>query len=197
MVLLSAKEIELYSEDFEIPNFKLKNIDDNFVSKDDLIFQKSGILVCFICNHCPYVKAIIKDIVDDAKFLHDNYNIQTVCINPNVANDKYEDDSFEKMKLFANQNKFVFPYLSDEDQSVAKKFNAVCTPDLFLFLNNTAKQKFLLKYKGRLNNFIYKANGPQTSEFFEDKKSELVSYVTHVFSKPNPSMGCSIKWIDN
>lgn len=207
MVLLNSHNIDSYEISFELPEFCLKNIDEKFISKNDINFEH-GVLVAFICNHCPYVKAIIKDLVHDSKILLEKYKIGTICINPNDSmNPKYSEDSFEKMKEFAKSHEFHFPYLVDETQEVAKKFDAVCTPDLFLFIKDQKSGKYFLNYKGRLNNFVYKFEGPQTSENFKEKKPELLEYVEMFFQNqsnssceiphtPIQSMGCSIKWRD-
>jgi peroxiredoxin len=193
MVLLKSNQI--YSKQaFELPEFNLKNIDEKIISSNELALE-NGILVAFICNHCPYVKAIIKDLVHDSKILIEKFNIGACFINSNdSSNPKYEEDSFENMKKFAENHSFNIPYLFDETQNIAKKFDAVCTPDLFLFIKEKGSQKYILNYKGRLNNFVYTANGLQTSENFEDKNPEMLNYVKNLFQEQNPSMGCSIKW---
>ena len=97
----------------------------------------------FICNHCPYVKAIIKDLVHDVKFL-ESLGIKSVGIMSNDVKN-YPDDSFENMISFSKLNNFSFPYIIDETQSVAKKYNAVCTPDFFGYNKNLE-----LQYRGRI-----------------------------------------------
>jgi peroxiredoxin len=194
MVLLEANNLKFYKNSFELPEFNLKNVNEKILSEKDVLGE-NGLLVCFICNHCPYVKAIIGDLVDNSLILMQDYQIQVVCINSNDSeNPKYAEDSFEKMKEFSFANNFPFPYLHDENQDIAKKFDAVCTPDFFLFLKNHENQRFFLNYKGRLNNFVYKFDGPETSKNFHGKKHELLDYVQNLFKKPFPSMGCSIKW---
>lgn len=194
MILLQSKNIGFYKHPFELPSFNLKNIDEKMISEKDAILE-NGLLVCFICNHCPYVIAIIKDLVENAKILMNELKIGVVGINSNDSiNPKYAEDSFEKMKEFSRLNQFSFPYVIDETQEIAKKFSAVCTPDFFLFLKDKNSGKLTLNYKGRLNNFSYVPGGPETSEGFEEKKHELLEYVQAVLKKPFPSMGCSIKW---
>lgn len=190
MVLLQANTLNHYSN-FILPEFKLKNIDSKIIASGDLVGQQ-GILVAFICNHCPYVKAIIKDLVKDSVVLQEKFGITTVAINPNdfIA---YPEDSFENMGHFASQNNMHFPYLIDETQEIAKLFNAVCTPDFFLFIKNS-NQEYALQYKGRLNNFVYTKNSDSTSENFCPKIPELLNYVECFLAKPMPSIGCSIKW---
>jgi len=106
--------------------------------------DENGLLVAFICNHCPYVKSIIGRIVREANDLKP-HGIGFVAISSNDV-DAYPQDSFENMKLFAEENGFPFPYLYDEDQSVAKSYDAVCTPDFFGFNRNME-----LQYRGRLD----------------------------------------------
>ena len=107
-------------------DFNLKSTENKQISLND-VKGKNGTLVMFICNHCPYVKAIIKDLVDDVKFL-ENLGIKSVGIMSNDVKN-YPDDSFENMISFSKLNNFPFPYLIDETQRVAKSYGAVCTPD--------------------------------------------------------------------
>ncbi len=145
-----------------------------------------GLVVVFICNHCPYVKAIIDRIVRDANDLA-GHGVGFVAICSNDADD-YPADSFPNMKLFAESNNFSFPYLLDEDQSVAKAYNAVCTPDFFGFNN-----KLELQYRGRLDASRAQAGSP-------DLPRDLFNAMKQVAETGNgpkeqiASMGCSIKW---
>ena len=109
-------------------DFNLKNIDEHNYDLKSLMGEK-GTLIMFICNHCPYVKVIAKEISETAKILK-NYNINSIAIMSNDTKN-YPEDSFENMKTFAKKNKFNFPYLIDETQNIAKKYGAVCTPDFF------------------------------------------------------------------
>ena len=109
-------------------NFNLLSIENKKMTLDD-IKGKNGTLIMFICNHCPYVKAVIKDIVEDVKYL-DTLNIKSTAIMSNDVKN-YPEDSFENMISFSNLHAFSFPYLIDETQEVAKKYGAVCTPDFF------------------------------------------------------------------
>jgi hypothetical protein len=112
----------------------------------------------------------------------------------------YKNELFEycDINIFAytinKEKKYPFVYVYDETQEIAKKFNAVCTPDLFLFLKDHESEKFILNYKGRLNNFSYIPGGPETSDDFGGKKHELLEYTKMILKKPITSMGCSIKW---
>ena len=118
-------------------DFNLKSIESKQISLNDVKGEK-GTLVMFISNHCPYVKAIIKDLVGDVKFL-ENLGIKSVGIMSNDVKN-YPDDSFENMISFSKSNDFSFPYLIDETQEVAKKYGAVCTPDFFGYNKNLELQ---------------------------------------------------------
>jgi len=148
----------------------------------------NGLVVAFICNHCPYVKAVIDRIVSDAETLKE-MGIGFVAINSNDA-DAYPDDSFDKMKLFAEMHGFPFPYLHDEDQSVAKAWDAVCTPDFFGFNSDMG-----LQYRGRLD-------ASRKDAAPDDVRRDLVEAMKQVSETGKgpeeqvASMGCSIKWKD-
>ena len=108
-------------------NFELLSIENKNITLDD-IKGENGTLIMFICNHCPYVKAIVKDLVEDTNFLND-LGVKSVSIMSNDVKN-YPDDSFENMIIFAKENNFnTVNYLIDETQEIAKKYNAVCTPD--------------------------------------------------------------------
>ena len=165
--------------------FKLKGVDEKMYDFDDIKGSK-GTLVMFICNHCPYVIAVLDRIVRDANELS-KYGVGVVAICSNDSK-TYPDDSYENMTIFSKKNSFSFPYLHDEDQSVAKAYDAVCTPDFFGY-NADAK----LQYRGRLD-ASRKEAGPV------DLKRDLFDAMVQV-SKTGigpidqvPSMGCSIKW---
>ena len=108
--------------------FKLKGTDGTIHKLEDHL-GKNGLLIMFICNHCPYVKAVIEDIVDDCKNL-DKEGLKSIAIMSNDTNN-YPEDSFENMISFSKKYGFAFPYLIDETQEIAKKYAAVCTPDFF------------------------------------------------------------------
>ncbi len=123
-------------------SFKLKGIDNNIYQLEDCT-GKNGTLVMFICNHCPYVKAVIKEIVHDANSLKD-LGVNTVAVMSNDTKN-YPEDSFDNMQKFYKKNNFQFPYLFDETQKIAKEYGAVCTPDFFGYNN-----KLELQYRGRI-----------------------------------------------
>ena len=169
-------------------NFKLKSTENKLISLTDINGSK-GTLIMFICNHCPYVKAIIKDLVDDCNQLK-KIGINAVAISANDPKN-YPEDSFENMINFANKNSFSFPYLYDETQEIAKIYGAVCTPDFFGY-----NQDLKLQYRGRimeLKNLVP----------VRDKDSELKLAMQAIAEtgqgprKQIPSIGCSIKWKNN
>ena len=109
-------------------NFELLSTENKKISLDN-VKGKNGTLIMFICNHCPYVKAVIKDIDKDAKYL-ETLGVKSVAIMSNDVKN-YPEDSFKNMIFFSKTHNFSFPYLIDETQKVAKEFGAVCTPDFF------------------------------------------------------------------
>ena len=147
---------------------------------------EKGLLVMFICNHCPYVKSIRERIVRDTRELM-QLGINSVAIMSNDPSE-YEEDSFENMKIVAEQFDFPFPYLMDETQEVAKAYGAVCTPDFFGY-NKGLK----LQYRGRLD-----ASRKETAA--DDVRRDLFEAMKQVAVSGKgpedqiPSMGCSIKW---
>ena len=166
--------------------FELKGVDNKLYKFEDLI-GKNGMLIMFICNHCPYVKAVIKDIVNDTNVLKKK-GVQTVAIMSNDTKN-YPDDSFDKMLEFSKINNFQFPYLFDETQQVAKKFGAVCTPDFFFY-----NSKLELQYRGRIREL--KDLKPVDSGESDLLKAIEITIKTGKGPKDQvPSMGCNIKWI--
>lgn len=146
----------------------------------------NGLVVAFICNHCPYVKAVIGRIVRDAADLKE-HGIGFVAISSNDA-EAYPDDSFPEMKLFAERNGFAFPYLYDEDQAIAKIYNAACTPDFFGF-----NSKFELQYRGRLDASRREADLPGLRRDLYEAMTE-VARTGQGPREQVASIGCSIKW---
>ena len=166
-------------------DFKLKSTDNKQISLKD-VKGENGTLVMFICNHCPYVKAIIKDLVNDIKSLEE-IGIKSVGIMSNDVKN-YPEDSFENMISFSKSNNFSFPYLIDETQDVAKKYGAVCTPDFFGYNNNLQ-----LQYRGRireLKNLQPIGNGDTDLK----KAMKLIAETGNGPKNQIPSMGCNIKW---
>ena len=142
----------------------------------------------FICNHCPYVKSVIGRIVEDCNLIKDK-GIGIIAIMSNDVNDpKYgEEDSFENMKFFAQNNKFTFPYVYDETQNTGRTYDAVCTPDFFGFNGNLE-----LQYRGRLDNLTMGKGGARIPELLN--AMELIATTGNGPKSQIASMGCSIKW---
>ncbi len=166
-------------------DFALPGVDGRVWTLDDCRGEK-GTLVMFICNHCPYVKAIRDRLVRDTRELLD-YGVKSVAI---MSNDPslYEEDSFENMKRVAREYDFPFPYLFDETQEVAKAYGAVCTPDFFGY-----NADLELQYRGRLDASRKEAAPPDARrELFEAMKQ--VAETGRGPEEQIPSMGCSIKW---
>ena len=166
-------------------DFKLKSTDNKILSLND-IKGKNGTLIMFICNHCPYVKAVTKDIAEDCKKLKD-VGINSVAICANDA-ENYPEDSFDNMIEFAKKNQFDFPYLVDETQEIAKTYNAVCTPDFFGY-----NKDLELQYRGRLREL---KNLVPVREGESDllKAMKLIAEKGKGPENQIPSAGCSIKW---
>ena len=165
--------------------FELKSIDNKIISLNDAKGE-NGTLIMFICNHCPYVKAIIKDLAKDCNELKKD-GINSVAIMSNDTKN-YPDDSYENMIKFSAKHKFSFPYLIDETQEIAKKYDAVCTPDFFGY-NKDLK----LNYRGRIRELRdLKPIRNGTSELYEAMK--LISETQKGPDIQKPSLGCSIKW---
>ena len=122
--------------------FNLLSTENKKLSLDDIKGER-GTLIMFICNHCPYVKAVIKDIVQDVKFLESLGIKSTAIMSNDVKN--YPEDSFKNMISFSKLHNFSFPYVIDDTQKVAKEYGAVCTPDFFGYNKNLE-----LQYRGRI-----------------------------------------------
>ncbi len=168
MVLLQSSMVPLGSA---LPSFNLKGIDEDMHSPEKYA-DKAALVVIFMCNHCPYVQKIWDDLVAFEKRMPDS--VQFLGINSN-ANPNYPEDSFEKMKEYAEARGQEFPYLYDADQAAAKAFDAQCTPDIFVYGKGRT-----LEYRGSF--------------------AELENAVNAILEGKKPaeqqvhSMGCSIKW---
>jgi len=169
------------------PDFDLPGVDGRRWTRDECMGEK-GLLVMFICNHCPYVKAVLDRIVRDAAELK-GLGVNSVAIMSNDPTD-YPEDSFDNMRVVAERNGFSFPYLLDETQDVAREFGAVCTPDFFGY--NAAGE---LQYRGRLDESRKEAAPVEVRrDLFEAMKQVAAS--GRGPSEQVPSMGCSIKWVE-
>ncbi|MCS3904410.1 peroxiredoxin [Methylohalomonas lacus] len=167
------------------PEFSLKGVDEKEWTLTDCAGER-GTLVMFICNHCPYVKAIIDRLVRDTRELR-NLGAGAVAIMPNDS-DNYPEDSFANMQRFAREHDFHFPYLIDQTQEVARAYGAVCTPDFFGYNADLG-----LQYRGRLDaSKTEPAPGDARRELFEAMKQ--VAETGQGPADQIPSMGCSIKW---
>ena len=165
-------------------DFALKGVDGRTYTLADVRGPK-GTLVAFICNHCPYVKAVIGRLVEEAKALEE-FGIGTIAIMPNDTR-AYPADSFENMQAFARQHGFGFPYVIDETQEVARTYGAACTPDFFGF--NGADE---LQYRGRLDASRASLVANARRDLYEAMKQ-----VAETGQGPKEQMlsaGCSIKW---
>ncbi len=174
--------------DFDKPaiDFSLPGVDGNSWTLDSCKGEK-GLLVMFICNHCPYVKSIRDRIVRDTSELK-AMGVNSVAIMSNDPTE-YAEDSFDNMKKIAAEFNYPFPYLLDETQQTAKSYGAVCTPDFFGY--NADLQ---LQYRGRLDESRKEAAGDDVRrDLFEAMK--LVAETGRGPADQIPSMGCSIKWI--
>ena len=167
------------------PDFKLiDTIDNKFKSSSDL-FKLKGILVMFICNHCPFVIHIIDEIVRISNEYNNSISFVAICSNDSV---KYPADSPKLMKLLAKEREFNFPYLHDESQEVAKMYNAACTPDFFLY--DSEKN---LVYRGQLDGSRPGNEIPVTGFDLRNAIDCLIRDVENT-EVQKPSIGCNIKW---
>jgi peroxiredoxin len=166
-------------------DFRLPATDGKTYSFAD-VAGKNGTVIVFICNHCPYVIAVIDRLVADARtLLAEGIGFAAICSNDA---DTYPEDSFANMKKFAASHKFPFPYLHDESQKVARAYDAVCTPDFFGYDGDRR-----LKYRGRLDE-------GRTTPPPPGARRELVEAMRAIAktgqapAEQTPSIGCSIKW---
>jgi peroxiredoxin len=172
-------DFNAHAPDFDLP------ATDGRRYRRDAVAGPNGLLVIFICNHCPFVKAVLDKIVRDAADLKAQ-GVGTVAICSNDPAD-YPEDSFDNMKALAARMRFPFPYLWDESQDVAKAYGAVCTPDFFGY-----NAKLGLQYRGRLDDSGRNAK--------PDGERELYNAMVQVArtgkgpAKQTSSIGCSIKW---
>lgn len=171
---------------WKAPEFELPATDGKVYGLDDIMGEKGAVIV-FICNHCPYVRSVAGRIAEEARALREmGIGFAAICSNDAAT---YPDDSFDKMKDFAERHDFSFPYLHDESQSVARAYDAVCTPDFFGFNADWA-----LQYRGRLDE--------SRTSLVPGARRELFEAMREVAKTGNgpvdqiASMGCSIKWKD-
>ena len=164
--------------------FELRGVDGRMHSLDS-VRGPEGVVVMFICNHCPYVKAVVAKIVRDMDELR-GLGVGAIAVMSNdVA--AYPDDSFDNMKAFAARYRFGFPYLIDETQAVARAYGAVCTPDFFGY-----DRELRLAYRGRLDASGRSPDPTAARELFEAMRE--IARGGRAPAVQHPSVGCSIKW---
>ena len=173
-------------------NFGFKAQDFSLIGTDEKVYTlkeikgSRGTLVMFICNHCPYVKAIQIRLAEDVKAIQ-NLDIGVIAIMSNDPKEHIED-SFENMKIFSEKNKFTFPYAFDETQDVAKAYGAICTPDFFGF-----NADLNLQYRGRIDS----SGKDIPTKIIRRDLLEAMKKIAKTGIGPKiqiPSIGCSIKW---
>lgn len=172
-------------ESMPCPDFNLIGIDHKNYTLSNFR-NNEPLLVMFICNHCPYVKAIEDRLITLATDLKkESIHVVAICSNDEI---NYPDDSFENLRKRALEKKYPFIYLHDTDQTVARQFGAVCTPDFFLYDKNLK-----LQYRGRLDDSWKDEKSVTKRELYtaalDLKKNGEISF------NQTPSMGCSIKWV--
>ncbi len=181
MALLHSTKIPLgtLAHDFELPG-----VDGKTYTLNSFANQKILVLI-FMCNHCPYVKAVLQRLID-LQNSFSKYRVQLAGINSNDAT-RYPDDSFDNMKAVAQERGVSFPYLFDETQETAKVYGAVCTPDLYVY----GEERKLL-YRGRIDD-----NWEHPEQVTRQDLKLALEDILAGRPVPNeqiPSMGCSIKW---
>ena len=171
----------------KMPNFNLLGIDEKIYT-NEMFNGKVGSLVMFICNHCPFVKHVNDEIVKLSNEIMDK-NIAVIGINSNDSSqEKYAEDSIEKMREYAKNLAYNFPYVVDENQSAAKNFTAQCTPDFFLFDSEST-----LVYRGQLDGSRPGNDIPTDGESLRSAIDAILNNEEPI-SEQLPSMGCNIKW---
>ncbi|MEC7840726.1 MAG: thioredoxin family protein [Actinomycetota bacterium] len=171
----------------KMPSFNLLGIDGEMYT-NEIFHGKKGSLVMFICNHCPFVKHVNEEIVNLSNEIMGN-DVGVIGINSNDSTqEKYAEDSIDKMREYADNLGYNFPYVVDEDQSVAKNFTAQCTPDFFLFDSDQN-----LVYRGQLDGSRPGNDVPTDGESLRNAIQALLNNEDPI-SEQLPSMGCNIKW---
>jgi peroxiredoxin len=181
MVLLKSNPGETGSAAID---FELKGVDGKIYSLDSFA-SKSVIVLIFMCNHCPYVQAVVERFVRLQSKFKDK-GVQLIGISSNDV-ESYPEDSFENMIVFSGERNINFPYLLDENQSVAEDYNAVCTPDIYVYDSSR-----LLRYRGRLDDNWKEEENVRSRDLEAAIESVLIN--KEITFEQIPSMGCSIKW---
>jgi len=167
------------------PSFKLLNTINNELVISDNYFNKNGTIIMFICNHCPFVIHVLDEIVSITKKYDKEISFIAISSNDIV---NYPEDSPELMKKLAKEKKFNFPYLYDQTQEVAKKYDAACTPDFFVY--NSDKE---LVYRGQLDDSRPGNDIPVTGHDLRKAIDSLING-EKIDKNQKPSIGCNIKW---
>ncbi|WP_367605682.1 thioredoxin family protein [Legionella sp. W05-934-2] len=170
----------------EAPLFSLDNVVTNTTYTLKPSANRKGLVVMFICNHCPYVKHVNSELVRLANHYQPK-GIECVAINSNDV-EKYPQDSPDNMVLTAKEQQYPFPYLFDNTQEVAKAYKAACTPDFYLFDSNLS-----LVYRGQLDDSRPGNDIPVTGEFLRQACDQLLAGQPITVTQ-KPSLGCNIKW---
>jgi peroxiredoxin len=181
MVLLNSDPGELGSV---IVDFELKGVDGKIYSLDSFA-SNTVIVIIFMCNHCPYVKAVVDRFVRLQSKFRDK-GVQLIGISPNDV-ESYPEDSFDNMKIFSRERNINFPYLIDENQTTAGNYGAVCTPDIYVY-----DSERLLRYRGRLDDNWKDEENVKSRDLESAVESVLLN--KEITFEQIPSMGCSIKW---
>ena len=183
--MVLTQSFEKLSKGDRAPEFSLKGVDEKVHSLFD--FQgKEGLLILFICNHCPYVKAKIDVMVN----LHVKWREKIAFVGINSNDPQYEGEGMDNMKVFARERNMKFPYLLDNTQEIAKAYGATCTPDPFLF-----DKDFNLVFHGRIDDAL--EPGQEIKENTMDENIKKLISGDIISKELKPSMGCSIKWISS
>lgn len=183
-MVLTQSQTKLQFGD-KAPDFTLQGIDGKRYSLSDFA-DFEGLLLIFMCNHCPYVKAKIDDIVK----LHEQFKDRVAVIGINSNDPEYPGEGMENMKKFAQERNIEFPYLLDDTQKVAKSYGATCTPDPFLF--DKAQQ---MVFHGRIDD-AFNPEDTVTERTMENNIQKMLNSEA-IDKELKPSMGCSIKWSES
>lgn len=181
--MVLTKSFEKLKRGDNAPDFTLFGVDGTTYSLPDFL-GKEGLLVIFMCNHCPYVKAKIGAIVE----LHEKWGSKIAIVGINSNDPAYPGEGMENMKAFAKESNMQFPYLLDKTQEVAKAYGATCTPDPFLF-----DRERKLVFHGRIDNAL--EIGSVATEHTMDATMQNLIAGKKISDEFKPSLGCSIKWI--
>ncbi len=181
---MALQHTPIFDPLFSCPDFNLKSVENKDYARDDF-FNGNPVVFMFICNHCPYVQAIEDRLVElghDLKKL--DINLVGICSNDPIA---YPDDNLPALAKRAKEKEYPFVYLHDETQKIAKEFEAVYTPDFFIFKNDKK-----LCYRGRLDDSWKDASKVVHRELYEFVSALKTGSIPE--TEQHPSMGCSIKW---